>query len=313
MVIEIIIYILLGFGVIFALPSTVYLFMFFGVFFRRQSLLLESADLKNTQYEPYTERLKTDILYAKQLAFEEITLTATDGITLYGRYYKGKSDKLVILSHGYHASGFNNFAAILKDLLERGYNVLMIDQRGHGNSGGHFTTLGCKEQDDLQLWIAYADEKNEIQDVLIYGISMGSTTVGLASDKIVSKKVKGLIMEAGFTCFYDELQWSLGTGSIKKMALSCIHLYSKAFLKTDIRQSTEETLARNTLPVLFLHGDNDLEVPIEFTERNYHSCASKKEFIKVKGAGHTLCYIAGDASVRAAILEFIDECTNNRK
>lgn len=192
--------------------------------------------------------------------------------------------------------------------MAENYNVLLIDQRAHENSGGHFTTIGCKEQSDLRLWIQYAAEKEEIQRILVYGISMGAATVGLASDKITTPKVKGLIMEAGFPCFYEELQWCIGKGRFKKAALNCMSLMAKLFLKSDIKHSAEETLANNKIPVLFLHGEADIEVPMEFTERNYTACAAPKQLIKVKDAGHTLCYIAGGETVQTAVFDFMNEC-----
>ncbi len=307
MVVDVILYILIGGGIFFALPSTVYAFMYLGVFYRHKGILLDKDDLKNTQYYPYREQLKKDILTLKDIPCEKVNITSKDGKLLIGRYYDNKSNKAIIFVHGYHANPFNNFSKIALDYINKGYNVLLIDQRAHGESGGKHITLGVKEKEDLLLWIDFVTAKEEVTDVIIYGISMGAATVGYASENIKSNKVKCLIMEAGFTCFYDLFNTNVRNFFGKNLALKYMRLTAKTFLKIDFKQSVESSLKNNKIPTLFLHGDNDKDVPIEFTKRNYTACASEKEMIIVKDAGHTLCYLVGGEPIHANINNFINK------
>lgn len=304
--VEVIIYVLLAAGIFFALPSTIYTTMFLGIFYRRRSILLEEVGKKYAPYQPFAEKLKKDILFAKSIPCEEVRIKAKDGVQLFGRYYKRNSNRAIICIHGYQSSAFNNFSTAMIDFLNDNYSVLLVDQRAHGNSGGTFTCLGCKEKDDLLQWIDYVDGKSEIEDIIVYGISMGATTVGYATESIKSHKVKGLIMEAGFTCFYEELVNNFGNIFMKKAALNYIYLTSRAVLKVDIKQSIEPSLNNNKIPTLFLHGDDDKEVAMDFTTRNYSACASKKEMVVVEGAGHTLCYVAGGEEIKKRISNFIN-------
>ncbi len=310
MVLKVIVCILIGFGVFFSLPSTIFTCMFLGVFRRRKSRLIEKDDLRKTHYCPYADILKNDILKAKEIPCEVVKIKSKDGVCLHSRYYNGNSDRAIIFLHGYQSNAFNNFSTIMLDYLKKGYSVLLVDQRAHGDSGGKYTTAGHREKEDLMLWIDYITAKAHIRNVFIYGISMGATTLGYASETIKSKKVKGLIMEAGFISIYDEIVSGLGRVFMKKWALNYLCLMSKTFLKIDIRKSTELSLRGNELPVLFMHGNNDKDVTIEFTKRNYTACASKKEFIEVEGAGHTLCYVLGGDFVRNAVDNFIEKCIN---
>lgn len=310
---EVIIYILIGMGIFFVLPSTIYTFMFLGIFYRRKSIMLEKDDVSNTQYAPFAEQLKNDILRAKEISCEMVKIKARDGVQLVGRYYNRNADRTILFIHGYQSNAFNNFSAAMMDFLDKGYNVLLVDQRAHGDSGGRFTTLGCKEREDLLLWIEYADKIAGVENIIIYGISMGATTVGYASESIKTSKVKGLIMEAGFKSFYDELVNSLGCVFMKKAALNYVYLVAKSVLKVDIRKSVEDSLKNNTIPVLFLHGDTDEEVSIDFTQRSYCACASDKEKITVKGAGHTLCYITGGEELHNKINTFIENCIDGKR
>ena len=64
-------------------------------------------------------------------------------------------------------------------------------------------------------------------------------------------------------------------------------------------------MSRNTIPVLFLHGDNDTDVPLAHTEEGFRACNSEKYFAIVEGASHTLCHFIGKEAVENKIKEFI--------
>ena len=292
-------------GIFFVLPSTIYTFMFLGIFYKTKPLLLDSDDPTGTHYYAHREELKKVITEAKQIPCQEVWIKSDDGLNLFGRYYDQGSTTTVVLVHGYQSNSYNNFSSLLKYFLSLQYNVCMIDQRAHGLSGGHFTTCGAKEQYDVLNWISWLEENTASEHVFLYGISMGATTVGLASDKIRSVKVKGLMMEAGFTSFYDELVWCMEHVFTKKAALNYILLCIDFFLKADIKESTLQTLAKTKIPVLFLYGDKDKDVPTDHTRQNYLACASEKELCVVEGAGHTMCHMIGKESVEKKLRDFI--------
>ena len=304
--IKILLCVLGGLGVLFLLPSTMYLAIFYNVFHRTKPQLLEKDDLTGTDYFEYREELKVNIEEAKKLPCERVEILSRDKKKLRARYYDNKSNTTIILSHGYRSTGFNNFALSLKEFLSYNYNVLMIDHRAHGESDGKFMTIGYKEQFDLLDWIDFATAKEKVDRVFLYGISMGATSVGLASNKIETEKVKGLILEAGFTCFYDEISFGMRNIFIKKPALNFVRLAAKTFLKADITANVQTSLADTNIPVLFLHGDTDKEVPLSFTEKNYSACKSKKELKIIKNAGHTLCFYADKEGTKNAVRSFLE-------
>ena len=296
-------------GILFVLPSTIYTAMFFGVFHRQRARLLDSDNLEGSSYYPYREQLKKAITEAKQIEHSTVTIKSRDNLQLFGRYYDQGANTTMLLVHGFQSNSFNNFSSQLKHYLSLGLNVLMIDQRAHGLSKGHFTTAGGKEQYDLIDWIAWLDENSVCKNIFIYGISMGATTIGLASDKIKNPKVKGLIMEAGFTSFYEEMSLSMGNMFMKQAALNYMRLCAKHWLKVNIKQRTPESLAATAIPVLFLHGTEDAEVLMSHTEENFRACASPKTLFIVEGAGHTMCHLVGGDAVENKIEEFIKKYT----
>jgi len=121
------------------------------------------------------------------LGYEDIVVKTRDGVELKGWFIKGSLSSSVILVHGYTASKYNEDyikPAILM-LAKRGFNVLVYDQRGHGDSGGEYTTLGYREVDDLNdvvEWLrkSYPDASRRIG---VIGYSMGGAVVLMHASK----------------------------------------------------------------------------------------------------------------------------------
>jgi alpha-beta hydrolase superfamily lysophospholipase len=84
----------------------------------------------------------------------------------------------VILFHG--LSG--NKSYILQEASQFrlwGYNIMMVDLRGHGNSGGNMTTIGFKETEEAKLAYDYVQQKGE-KNIFLWGISMGAIIIAKA-------------------------------------------------------------------------------------------------------------------------------------
>lgn len=305
MIIKILIGIYIVITVIACLPSTFYSVMLYKILARHKESRFEKRDLENTPYAPYAKEIRESILEARSMPCEEVWIDSSDGLRLFGRYYDRGFDKVMVLVHGYNTNSFNNFSFALKVFLDDGYNVLMPDQRAHGRSEGRYTTLSFREKDDLLCWIDWLDRKPAVHGIYLYGISMGATTVAKASDMIDSNKVKRLIIESGFTSFYEQSRVGLKKDPDKSWSVQYMYLVSKKYLKFDFKESSTEHLSNNKIPALFLHAGNDAEVPIEFSKMNYEACASRKDMIVVDGAVHTTCFISGGEKLRRRISDFL--------
>jgi dienelactone hydrolase len=108
------------------------------------------------------------------LAYEDVTLTTNDGLSLKGWYLPSHNRAAVILLHGY---GGNRLEVLERAALlaEHGYGVLLYDERGSGESDGDQRTFGWLDVNDMPLALAYLQTRSEIdpQRIGILGFSIG--------------------------------------------------------------------------------------------------------------------------------------------
>ena len=92
----------------------------------------------------------------KERQWEAVRVNAPDGTILRGTYIASTSHshKTVILLHGLYQnrSMCLGYVPIYQNL---GYNVLLIDQRGHGESEGAHTDWGLSEPEDMEMWMQW--------------------------------------------------------------------------------------------------------------------------------------------------------------
>ena len=77
--------------------------------------------------------------------YENVTISGFENTPLRGWLFRSESNKLIIFSHGITQNRIdNNYYTVLiaKELVAKGYNVLLYDSRGHGESGGTQVTYG---------------------------------------------------------------------------------------------------------------------------------------------------------------------------
>lgn len=111
------------------------------------------------------------------------------------------SDKAVIIIHGYGDSraGALAWAPVW---LEIGFNVLLIDLRAHGESGGTYTTAGLREGADIEQIAAQirAEQPDKTRELMLFGVSMGAAVALAAAEKM--DDLAGVVLDSPVADFY---------------------------------------------------------------------------------------------------------------
>ena len=303
-----IIMILLFLYITFAFAPSLY--AFFHTYAGREGENLDRIqdELAGTQYPPFLPQIIGGIRWYESLqdSLREVSTLSREGLRLAGYYLDCGSKRTAILFHGYHTTIANNFGVIAQDLKDMGFNLLFVDQRAFFKSEGKHCCFGLKEQYDVLSWIDFTDKTLGAEEILVFGVSMGGTTVAYSSDKIDNPKVKALVNDCGFTCVYD-LQTLTGIRHHAPISIMMPHVrfFAKLFLGIDIRFSAENALKNSTRPVFFIHGTEDLAVPLSWEEKNYKACGSEKEQMLIPGVGHAVAYVASGEEGRRRLKEYL--------
>lgn len=104
--------------------------------------------------------------------FSERTLRTEDGIELAAWYAPSRNGAAIIVLHGAGDSreAMRGQAEMLRD---RGYGVLAMDLRGHGESAGRTNRLGWEGGPDLEAGLRFLQGQSEVHSIGALGASMG--------------------------------------------------------------------------------------------------------------------------------------------
>lgn len=251
------------------------------------------------RYPEYAKYVRERISIIQKVPFQELKIQARDGITLSGRYYHRKDGApLVLMFHGYRSSCLRDGMGAFRFTEECGYNILMVDQRAHRNSGGKCITFGVKERYDCLDWIAYMRRfSGEDTKMILIGLSMGASTVLMAAGLELPENIKGVIADCGYSSPKEILQSVIkGMKLPVRLAYFFVRLSARLYGKFDPNSvSAKDALIKAKIPVLFIHGEADSFVPCEMSKKNFQACVSEKELFLVPGADHGMSYMTDTA------------------
>lgn len=244
------------------------------------------------------------------IPYINVYIKSFDGLRLYGALLENYSDKIVICVHGFTGSGKKDFASLAQAYYKNGYNVLLVDNRAHGQSEGKYVGFGVLDRFDLRNWVKYVINRfgSNVQ-VFLHGISMGAATVLMASS-IMPKNVRGIIADCGFTSVYEIFEYVLKRDyHLPKFPIIYLtNIMSKiraGYGYKDVNTTAE--IARSDIPILFIHGENDEFVPLWMTMKNYSHCKAYKELFIVRESEHAESHYIDKKGYERRILTFIEK------
>lgn len=264
---------------------------------RRPDVPLEILEKdEKTAWFRFKDDIHQGIDWLSSMPHEVLSTLSHDGLTLYADLIEHEDPRAtIIMFHGYRSAGPNDFSCAAEFYYSLGFNLLIVDQRSHGRSQGKYIGFGALERYDCQKWSEVIYERyGKKLPIIITGISMGASTVLMASTLKLPENIIAIIADCGFTSPSEIIGHVIKqTYHIPpRIILPAMSLWSKILAGYSFSEvSTCGILKSNEIPVLFIHGRADDFVPCHMTERAFESCAGEKEVIYVEGAGHGESYI----------------------
>lgn len=275
---------------------------------KKQSM---SASKGLVELDEYRQMMQEGEAWLKAQDMETVHILSHDGLKLAGHFLDVGAKKTIILFHGYRSRAFRDFSCVGEYYRGLGFNLLFIDQRAHEESEGVHITFGVKERLDCVRWAEYIDRRVG-GEIILDGLSMGATTVLMASGEKLPESVKGIIADCGFT----SPQAIMLKVMEKDLKIRCRPLFHLVALMVRLRAgfavdeySTVEAVKKNRLPILFIHGTGDKFVPCEMTKAAYEACASEKMLVLVENAGHGTSYLKEPETCKSALNDFLRKYT----
>lgn len=262
-------------------------------------------------YTPYAEVMTKNIKAFLEIPYEDVYTTSFDGLKLHAKFYEGEKDKpVLIFFHGYRSNATRDGSGIHSIGNVKGINILVVTQRAHNESEGKTITFGIHESRDCLSWIDYVKERfGEDKKVILWGISMGASTVLTAAGRDLPENVLGIGADCGYSSAKDILRCV-----IKGMKIPVgpsywlVKLGARIYGGFDVEATSPlEAMKKVKVPVLFIHGEADDFVPCDMTHQNYEACVSDKSLVLVKEAGHGMSYYVDMKKTEEGVYAFLDK------
>lgn len=239
-------------------------------------------------------------------------LTSLDGTSISAGHLPHEGDLCFVVAHGFTGQWRTERVQKVAEALSRSAGVVVLDMRGHGESGG-VTTIGHKEIWDVSAAVTWARELGYLY-VITIGFSMGGAVVlrQAAFSTGESNRVDAVIAVSAPAFWYYR-----GTKVMRRMHKVVASKAGRAFMRTQgtridsqnwpdpMPQAPVEAITCYPhLPVLIVHGDADRYFPLEHPRALYAAAVASGnqnvELWELPGFGHAESAIDAETLARIA-------------
>jgi uncharacterized protein len=202
------------------------------------------------------------------LGVREVALTTADGLSLFSWYLPPAAGRPVIAYFHGNGGHIGYRAERLRRFAFEGYGVLLAEYRGYAGNPGTPCEAGFYADADAALSFLVVQNIAPSRLVL-WGESLGS---GVAVYLAAQREVAGVILEAPFV----------------SVAAAAQHHYPfvPAELLVRDRFDSHSRIGRVTAPLLVLHGERDMIVPVRHGRALLDAATAPKEGWFAPEAGH---------------------------
>ena len=249
-----------------------------------------------------------DISWYDPLEKNDYTVKSYDGYVLHAEALKNPAEtqQYVLISHGYTDNRFGSLK-YARMYLDLGFNVIIYDLRAHGLNEKTFVSYSVRESKDLLEMIR--DARMRFPDMVLFGLH--GESLGAATTAAVMK-YRPEVDFAAADCGFSEIR------SIMKTGLRSMHLpfffvgiagmFSKLRHGISFREMTPaDALDENSVPMLFIHGEEDSFIPPSHSEIMQKRTAGYSELHLIEGAKHAQAALKAPEEYERILGAFIEK------
>jgi fermentation-respiration switch protein FrsA (DUF1100 family) len=226
---------------------------------------------------------------------KDILIPVQEDIAIGARFHMAeKSGGNILFFHGNGeiVADYDELGVVYNQM---GINLLAVDYRGYGRSGGKPTVTAMMQDCHLIFHFVrkWLQQNNYTGPILLMGRSLGSASV-LELAAAYKNLIDGLIVESGFA-YAGPLLTLLG---IDFAALGFKE--EKGFRNVDKIKNFDK-------PTLIIHAEYDHIIPYSDGQTLYDACPSEdKKLLKIPGANHNDIFMRGLQEYLAAVKNIVE-------
>ncbi len=260
-------------------------------------------------------------LQALPCGVERVETTSDDGTRLVGRAIacRPDSERWLVFAHGY-ADNWRAGLTYARRYAEMGFNLLLVDLRAHGESGGAWVGAGWLDRRDVVAWCRWVVSRaGEGARVTLAGISMGAASVLMAcGEEDLPGQVRACVADSAYDDFWNTAVGVVSSGSLGTPPMPAHPVIDLARLSLRLRRGgydvvsarPVDAIARSAAPVLLVQGEDDKVVPTYMTDAlaaaaGGAAAGEGHEVVKIPSAGHCCAVFADPERYWEAVGAFL--------
>lgn len=303
---------------VFVALTVVFLILFTGVYVfvmacvrKKERPWLDVQAMKGTPYEKYDKLIHDSARWLEEHDAQDVYIKSDDGLILHGLWVPVDHAKgTVIFAHGYRSTFLVDCGKAMMLYHNLGFNLLLPQQRSHGESQGTLITFGVKESGDMLKWLDFHNSEFGMHQIILSGMSMGASTMMYLADQPLPPNVKGIIVDCGFSSpaqiisavFKSTIH--ISASPVIWIADICARIFGRFSL---YEKDSRKALRKNKLPIIMVHGRADKFVPCYMTQQGYECCTGEKKLLLVDEAGHGLSFLYATQEYIQMVKQFIKD------
>ncbi len=220
------------------------------------------------------------------MEYDDVTLVTDDGVRVHGWFVAGESDQVVLFFHG-NAGNISHRLDSVRQFLDLGLSVFIIDYRGYGESEGKPSEAGINRDADA-AW-RYLTETRQIppEHIVIFGRSLGAS---VAARVAALRNPRGLIVESSFTSVPDIAQE--------------LYPWLPARWLSRLRHATRDHVRDVRCPVLVVHSRDDEIIPYHHGETIYATAREPRTLLTLRGS-HNDAFLRDSRNYSSGLEQFL--------
>lgn len=246
---------------------------------------------------------------------EDFSVTTADGVTLRGWWVEATASPrrgtlVGLVGTASPRTDWSSFSALV---CPRGFDLVLFDARGHGESDAAAVTYGELETEDVvSVLDELARRGRPTDDVVLVGTSLGAAVALRVAAR--DERVRAVVAQSPFTSPREIAQAILQgfLGPLAAWTTWAVERWATFFLGEgrQLAGSVLPVARRVHVPLLVVQGTDDPVVPLEQARAVFEAAASAdKAFVVVEGGGHTSLWYGEREEYRRTLLAFLERVT----